>query len=73
MVPPIRDAGFVDLILAIFTRDSGLAPGTGLESPETGSRFNNGMSTDEGKEEHDFRRDENQHAQDTVRNGWFAR
>ena len=38
VVPPIRDARFVDLILAIFTRNSGLAPGTGLQSPETGSQ-----------------------------------
>ena len=38
MAPPVRDARFVDLILAIFTRNSGLAPGTGLQGPETGSQ-----------------------------------
>jgi hypothetical protein len=38
VVPPVRDARFVDLILAIFTRNSGLAPGTGLQGPDTGSQ-----------------------------------
>ena len=39
MVPPVRDARFVDLILRIFSRNSGLAPGTGLQSPETEAKI----------------------------------
>jgi hypothetical protein len=39
VVPPIRDVRFVDLNLAVFMCNSGrAAPGTGLQSPETGSQ-----------------------------------